>query len=500
MQQDLNILQVDNLSKYFGGLAAVSNCSIKIKKGSITGVIGPNGSGKTTLFNLIAGNLKPSKGNVLFCGENITGIPSYELFSKGLLRTFQIAHEFTNLTVLENLMMVPGNQSGEHLTNALFNPKIVNQEEKKIKQKALEVIDFLNLTQLSQELAGNLSGGQKKLLELGRTMMVDAKLVLLDEVGAGVNRTLLKDIGSAILRLNKEKGYTFCMIEHDMDFISRLCDPVIVMSEGSVLFKGTSDEVKNNEQVIESYLGRGFKTGNGKKIMPFFSGENMTGGYGGADIINSCTINVNKGEIVAILGPNGAGKSTAMKAMLGLLNLKSGKISIDGKDISKLNPQDRVKEGISFVPQTRNVFTGLSVEENLEMGAYLRDERLEEIIEEIYELFPILKEKRFQLVGELSGGQRQQVALGRALMIKPSVLMLDEPTAGVSPIVMDELFDHILKVKKTNVAIIMVEQNAKQALSIADRGYVLVTGENKFSGTGKELLNDPEVRRSFLGG
>jgi len=234
--------------------------------------------------------------------------------------------------------------------------------------------------------------------------------------------------------------------------------------------------------------------------MSFFIGEKMTGGYGGPDIINSCTINVDKGEIVAILGPNGAGKSTAMKAMLGLLNLKSGKIIIDGKDISKLSPQDRVKEGIAFVPQTRNVFTGLSVKENLEMGAYLREENFEKIINEIYELFPILKEKKSQLVGELSGGQRQQVALGRALMIKPSVLMLDEPTAGVSPIVMDELFDHILKVKETNVAIIMVEQNAKQALSIADRGYVLVTGENKFSGTGKELLNDPEVRRSFLGG
>ena len=233
--------------------------------------------------------------------------------------------------------------------------------------------------------------------------------------------------------------------------------------------------------------------------MFFFSGEKMTGGYGGADIFTSCTINVDRGEIVAILGPNGAGKSTAMKAMLGLLNLKSGKVSIDGKDISKLTPQDRVREGISFVPQNRNVFTGLSVQENLEMGAFLREERIEEIISEIYELFPILKEKNSQNVGELSGGQRQQVALGRALMTKPSVLMLDEPTAGVSPIVMDELFDHILKVKKTNVAIIMVEQNAKQALSFSDRGYVLVTGENKFEGSGKELLNDPEVRRSFLG-
>ena len=226
----------------------------------------------------------------------------------------------------------------------------------------------------------------------------------------------------------------------------------------------------------------------------------MTAGYGnGPDIITSCSIRVNKGEIVAILGPNGAGKSTAMKAMLGLLNLKAGHIRIGNDDISNLTPQNRVKKGISFVPQTKNVFADLTVIENLEVGAFLRKDNIKKVINEIFDLFPILYEKRNQVVGQLSGGQRQQVALGRALMIKPSVLMLDEPTAGVSPIVMDELFDHIIKTKNKNVAVLMVEQNAKQALTISDRGYVLVMGKNKFEGSGSDLLSDTEVRRSFLG-
>ena len=234
--------------------------------------------------------------------------------------------------------------------------------------------------------------------------------------------------------------------------------------------------------------------------MAYFEGAKMTAGYGeGPDIISSCSITANRGEIVAILGPNGAGKSTAMKAMLGLLKLKSGSVTLNGEDISKINPQDRVKKGISFVPQTRNVFAELTVRENLEIGGFLTEGSLENKIESIYSLFPVLSEKKSQVVGQLSGGQRQQVALGRALMSEPSVLMLDEPTAGVSPIVMDELFEHIIKVKKTNVAVIMVEQNAKQALSISDRGYVLVTGQNKFEGSGNDLLEDPEVRRSFLG-
>jgi branched-chain amino acid transport system ATP-binding protein len=253
------MIRIDNVCKHFGGLKAVDHVSIEIAEGSITGLIGPNGAGKTTLFNTIAGLYAPTSGRIYLDDEEITGLKPHQLFNKGLLRTFQIAHEFTRLSVVENLMMVPAHQSGENLINAWFRRNRVEQEERQINQRAIEVVDFLNLGHIADEIAGNLSGGQKKLLELGRTMMVDAKIVFLDEVGAGVNRTLLREIGDAIIKLNREKNYTFCMIEHDMDFISRLCDPVICMAEGAVLAEGTADEVKNNEEVIESYLGRGLK-------------------------------------------------------------------------------------------------------------------------------------------------------------------------------------------------------------------------------------------------
>ncbi len=253
------MIRVENMHKSFGGVHAVNGASLEIATGSITGLIGPNGAGKTTLFNVIAGAFPPTSGKVFLDGEDITGLKPHELFAKGLLRTFQIAHEFSTLTVRDNLMMVPGNQSGERLWDAWFSPGAVREEEEAIRAKADEVIEFLEIGHVANELAGNLSGGQKKLLELGRTMMVDAKIVFLDEVGAGVNRTLLNTIGDAIIRLNRERGYTFCMIEHDMDFISRLCDPVIVMAEGAVLAQGSAEEVKADERVIEAYLGTGLK-------------------------------------------------------------------------------------------------------------------------------------------------------------------------------------------------------------------------------------------------
>lgn len=232
---------------------------LAVEPGEIVTLIGPNGAGKTTLFNTIAGLYAPTGGRVFLDDEDITGLKPHQLFNKGLLRTFQIAHEFTRLSVVENLMMVPARQSGENLINAWFRRGQVAEEEARIYRRVQEVIEFLNMGHLADEIAGNLSGGQKKLLELGRTMMVDAKIVFLDEVGAGVNRTLLREIGDAIIKLNQEQNYTFCMIEHDMDFIARLCDPVICMAEGKVLAEGTAEEVKNNEEVIEAYLGRGLK-------------------------------------------------------------------------------------------------------------------------------------------------------------------------------------------------------------------------------------------------
>ena len=253
------MLKIKNLNKSFGGLKAVNNVNLEVKKNSITGLIGPNGAGKTTLFNTIAGVYEPENGEIYLEDKNIARLKPHELFNMGVLRTFQIAHEFSSLTVLENLMMVPGNQRGEKLIYALFSDQAVRRQEEEIRAKAIEVIEFLNLKHLTQEIAGNLSGGQKKLLELGRTMMVEANLVLLDEVGAGVNRTLLNEISDAIIRLNKERNYTFFVIEHDMDLIEKICDPVIVMAEGGVLFEGKFSQVKSNEEVIEAYLGRGLK-------------------------------------------------------------------------------------------------------------------------------------------------------------------------------------------------------------------------------------------------
>ena len=325
------MIRVEDLHLHFGGIRAVDGVSIAIPDGSITGLIGPNGAGKSTLFNVIAGLFPPTSGRVLLDGEDITGLPPHAALPQG-----PAAHLPDRPRVLHaDRAREPDDGAGRparrdalgHLVPAAAGSAPARRE---VRAKADEVIDFLEIGHVADELAGNLSGGQKKLLELGRTMMVDAKIVLLDEVGAGVNRTLLSTIADAILRLNRERGYTFCVIEHDMDFIARLCDPVIVMAEGKLLADGAPTTAMKNEAVIEAYLGRGLKNRPRPRRsagMSFLIGDAMTGGYGGADILHGCTIAVDKGEIAVIVGPNGAGKSTAMKAVFGMLRLRSGQVA-----------------------------------------------------------------------------------------------------------------------------------------------------------------------------
>ena len=489
------ILEVNSIHKSFGALQVINDCSIEIRRGSITGLIGPNGAGKTTLFNLIAGTYGSDSGQILYAGEDITHDDPPELFKKGLLRTFQIAQEFSHLTALENLMMVPAEQPGENIFNTWLRPTEVRSFESEVRTKANEVIDFLRLGHVKNELAGNLSGGQKKLLELGRTMMVDAKLVLLDEVAAGVNRTLLNELVDNILRLNRELGYTFFVIEHDMDMIAQLCSPVIVMAEGRKMMEGSIEEIRANPEVVAAYFG-------GREgLMSLIEVSKLVAGYGdNAPILQDVDMALKAGQIGVIVGPNGAGKSTLLKSIFGLLNVHSGEINLRGQNVAHLRADQLVEKGLAFVPQEFNVFQSMSVEENLEMGAFTRHQGIREMIDKVYTYFPPLKEKRRQAAGELSGGQRQMVAMGRALMADPELLLLDEPTAGLSPLFMEKIFERILAVNDAGVTVLMVEQHAKQALAIADMGFVLVTGQNAYTDTGKALLADQEVARAFLGG
>ena len=353
------MISAHNICKSFGGIRAVDDCSLTVERGQILGLIGPNGAGKTTLFNILAGFMRPDSGRIELDGETVTGERPHELFRRGLVRTFQIAHELARMTVLENLMVVPAAQSGERLLTAWFRPGLVRRRSARCASAPRRCWRGCSSPTLRFELAGNLSGGQKKLLELGRAMMTDAKVVLLDEIGAGVNRSLMAELAGYIEALNRDPGYSFCIIEHDMDLIARLCDPVVVMAEGRILARGSMAEIRAKSAVVDAYLGGRMAHERARAGDPLLDATGLVGGYGGMDILNGVDIAVDSGEIVVIVGPNGAGKSTAMKAIIGLLPLKSGRVTYAGQEITGEAPEHLAARGIAYVPQERNVFRTL---------------------------------------------------------------------------------------------------------------------------------------------
>ena len=437
--------------------------------------------------------MPPDAGSIRFDGEEIAGWAPDAISRRGLVRTFQVARGFPKLSVFQHLMLYGRDQPGESLWQAIVGTRAAREREAALAERAWETARFLKLDHLIDNPATALSGGQKKLLEIGRALMAEPRLVLLDEPTAGVNPTLQNEIGERLLELPK-RGITVLLIEHDMGFIARLCDPVIVMAEGQVLTQGTFDEVRTDHRVREAYLGR-------RRGMSLLEITGLRGGYAAADeIVKGADLRVDAGEIVALIGPNGAGKSTLLKLVAGLLRPSGGNVRFKEREIAGLGAPAISRQGLSFVPQERNVFGTMSVAENLEMGGFIDGAHARKRMAELYERFPMLGEKRRAAARTLSGGQRQILAMAIALMNAPDLLLLDEPTAGLSPRAAEELFGTILALNKTGVAILMVEQNALEALSVSARAYVLVQGRPEHEGKAADLADDPTVRDLFLGG
>jgi branched-chain amino acid transport system ATP-binding protein len=518
------ILEVDGVVKSFGGIRAVDGASFSIPKGSITALIGPNGAGKTTLFNVITGFYPADAGAILYESRAITGKPPHRVAREGIVRTFQITKALAAMPVIDNMMLAAPNQPGEKLRTLLTRPAAAMRREREVRDRARELLATFNLDKKADDYAGTLSGGQRKLLELARALMTDPETVLLDEPMAGINPTLGHTLLEHMQQLRREQDVTFLFVEHDMDVVMNHSDDVIVMAQGRVIAHGSPQEIRGNQEVVDAYLGG---SGGAEEVEapsreaiyarpsePEPSPEpkpttesvlqvsELVAGYTPeVDILNGVDVEVNRGEIVTIVGPNGAGKSTLMKAIFGLLPPRSGRVALRGQEITGEQPHNVTRRGLSYVPQLDNVFPSLTVLENLELGAIAGvDGSTEDRMEELFELFPRLQERRRQQAGTMSGGERQMVAMARALMPQPEILLLDEPSAGLAPAFVDAIFERIQRINATGVTILIVEQNARRALAMSDRGYVLDLGTNRFEGAGSALLADPKVADLYLGG
>ena len=470
------VLECRHLGIDFGGLRAVDDFNLTIGRTEIAGLIGPNGAGKTTVFNLLTKVYQPTRGTILLDGMDTSGKTTEQINRMGIARTFQNIRLFSNLTVEDNVKIGLHNQEPYSTFEGIFRLPRYWRQERTAHERALELLSIFDMQDMANVQAGSLPYGAQRRLEIVRALATNPSLLLLDEPAAGMNPSETQELMENIVKIRDMFQIAVMLIEHDMKLVMGICEGICVLNFGKVIAKGTAEEIQANPAVIEAYLGK--KKAGGRMLLE-----------------------VNEGEIVTLIGANGAGKTTTLDTIAGLLRSRGGDIVFQGESIAHKAPHLIVKDGLALVPEGRRVFAQMTVEENLEMGAFTRaNSTVEPGLEKVYELFPRLKERRRQVAGTLSGGEQQMLAMGRALMSAPKLMMLDEPSMGLAPILVEQVFDIIQSLHKAGTTILLVEQNAQMALSIADRAYVLENGKVSLSGTGEELAKSEQVQKAYLGG
>jgi ABC-type branched-subunit amino acid transport system ATPase component len=506
------LLEIKDLCINFGGVKAVQDVSFSIEPGIVYAVIGPNGAGKTTLFNLITGVYTPTSGSILLDGEAIEGKAPNELARRGVARTFQNLQICMNMSALENVMLGAHLRLDRNPLKAALRWPSITRRDAELRAESAELMRFVGLEAYIEARADSMPYGALKRLEIARALALKPRILFLDEPAAGLNTKETLDV-DALVRKVADSGVTVVLVEHDMKMVMNLSDRILVLDYGKKLAEGTGDEVRRNPDVIAAYLGiQAPQEDSAPSLSPALSlpqtkpadvllrVSGMESCYGRIKALKGINLEVRRGETVALVGANGAGKTTFLRTLSGVQPMSAGSIHFEGEDISAVRSDQRMRRGICQSPEGRQVFGPLSIEDNLRLGAYTQARaHVEEDLARVFDMFPILKEKRLLPAGTLSGGQQQMLAIGRALMGRPQMLLLDEPSMGLAPLLVQEVFNVVKRLKAQGMTILLVEQNAFAALAIADRGYVLETGLVTLTGTGEELLNNEQVRAAYLG-
>jgi ABC-type branched-subunit amino acid transport system ATPase component len=499
------LLRVAGVTMNFGGLRALSRVDLEVEEGEIRALIGPNGSGKTTMLNVITGVYRPAEGAIALGGREVVGRRPHQITPLGVARTFQNIQLFPAMSVLDNVRVGYHSRSRAELWGALFRPGWVKQEERTIAEAAREALGVVGLADRRDEPAGSLPYGQQRRLEVARALATGARLLLLDEPMAGMNPSEAAEMSRLIAKL-RDEGRTILLIEHNMKVVMGLCDRVSVLDHGEKIAEGSPGEIQADARVIEAYLGRARQVAAaaareaGDVLLAL---EDVSGGYGAIRALHGVSLAVRAGEIVAVIGANGAGKTTALRAVSGLLPLTAGTVRFQGERLDGLRPEEIVGRGVVHVPEGRKIFAELTVAENLALGAYLHHRDPTETrrrAEQVLERFPILRDRQRQRGGTLSGGEQQMLAIARGLMARPRLLLLDEPSMGLAPLLVSEMFDVVREINQAGTTILLVEQNAAMALGVAHRAYVLEAGRIVLEGEAARLQMDEQVKRAYLGG